>query len=139
MSENKPWVALDDPDDEIIVGNREGLELLKSSIDEALKEGDAPVLEGGGEFVIGRVLFREKESYLAAVIEKYENNIWQKLIGGSLFLWFIVLPFIAIGLIGYLLFYNEKQNINDICPKMNLAPTQCSPLPINKFKQLSAD
>ncbi|MFQ3246950.1 MAG: hypothetical protein ACJAYF_001855 [Arenicella sp.] len=134
MSEDKPWVTLDDLDDEVIVGNREGLELLKLSIDEALKEGDAPVLEGREEFVIGQILFREKESYLAAVTEKYEDNIWQKLIGGSLFLWFIVLPFIAIGLIGYLLFHNEKQYINDICPKMNLAPQQCSPLP-NKFNR----
>lgn len=103
MSGENPWVTLDEYDDDFIVGNQAGLKHLKASIDVALKNGNALVMEDANEFVIRRVLLREKDEYLNSIkVEAYKDNIWQKIIASFLVFWFIALPFVAVGLGAYI-------------------------------------
>ena len=100
-----PWVTLDEYQDDFIVGNRAGLESLKKSIDFAIKNGDAEVMEEADDFVIRRILFRGKDEYLNSIqAEVHEDTLREKLIGGAVITWFIVMPFVALALLAYLFF-----------------------------------
>ena len=105
MIEEGAWVILDDPDEDIIVGNRAGLKSLQSSIDKALLEGDADVLYSEDEVVVRKVLFRERKEYLEKTnSETSTKKFHNKLISFGFIVWFLVLPFVAIGLLCFLIF-----------------------------------
>jgi hypothetical protein len=103
---NEPWIFFDDDSYEI-AGNEEGLKCLKKYIDNAIEDS------GASE----KVVIKEEEHFSVICTEKGEYFIsgdtpkskwWEGIVGGAIMVWFLVLPFVAIGLILYLVFWSPS-------------------------------
>lgn len=99
---NEPWLFFDDDSYEV-AGNKEGLEHLKKYIDNAIEKS------GSSEKVVVMeeehfsVICTKKDEYLASG-ESVKSKWWEGIVGVLVIGWFLVLPFVAVGLILYLLF-----------------------------------
>jgi hypothetical protein len=136
MLDETPWVTLHDSDYGEIVGNHSGLKTLQDSIVKALETGESEVLESDQEIVVSRVLCREKEEYFHGDESNlHKETLLGKSIGFLLMFWFLIMPFVAVGLIVNSI-YTEKRNVlPENCIKMSPVRPACDPFP-NKFKQL---
>ena len=105
--EEQPWLIVDELDQEIIVGNRQGLERLRNKINQILEGSeDGPQIDVQ-DSSIGKVVLESKSTYLGEV-EQYKATILQTIMGYLLSIWFVVLPFVAIALIAYLMFFKAQ-------------------------------
>lgn len=107
--EENPWLLVDEPDDEVIVGNRAGLISLRDKIDKILENAEEDPSIGFEDTNINRIVLESKEKYLGN-INYYKETFCQKIAGSFVFIWFAVLPFIGVGLSVYLLFFNEEKS-----------------------------
>lgn len=107
--DESPWLLVDEADDEVIVGNRAGLIALREKIDGVLGNSAEDPAIGFDDTNIDRVILETKERYLGAR-SSHQETFGQKIAGLLLALWFVVLPFVAIGLTVYLLFFNEADS-----------------------------
>lgn len=99
----QPWLEVDEDVAEIIVGNREGLEILSAGLNEALEKGTCDLSSYLEDTNVSSVLLKGKKEYYDSFPE-YKESIKDKIVGMILAIWFLVLPFVAIGFIGFSLF-----------------------------------
>jgi hypothetical protein len=98
-SKNVPWLEIDEEVMDLIVGNKEGLDLLKTAIDEAIQKGETDFtnyLEGTS---LSKIMLVPTQEEYEASIPTYKESISDKLIGVFFFVWCLVLPIVAIGFI----------------------------------------
>ena len=94
--ENEPWLIIDEHSYDVIVGNKEGLNTLKAKIEKVVAiSGNELCLEKDG-IAIEKIIISEKEEYISL---NEEEKLWEKIIGIFLIMWFLILPFVAIGFI----------------------------------------
>ncbi|MCP5519970.1 MAG: hypothetical protein H7A46_00310 [Verrucomicrobiales bacterium] len=89
-SEPRPWVTFGDcssPDEDFLIGNREGLELLQRKIDEALGQGTCFIEEAGVEFNGVRVVEHDSRDGHHARRGRFADTL--ALFGCGLFVFFI--------------------------------------------------
>ncbi|WP_444931492.1 hypothetical protein ACJJIF_06865 [Microbulbifer sp. SSSA002] len=99
--EETPWVIVDDPMEDVIVGNRSGLKLLSKAIDEALENGESDFSQYLEDTSVSNIIISSKRDFLESV-PQYQATLKDKVFGALTFTWFVILPFVAIGLIAYL-------------------------------------
>lgn len=98
-----PWLFLDtDPFPYELTGNKEGLALLKTHIDKAIENKSESIIRTEEDsFMIACV---ERDTYLSSILDKTKTKWWEGILGFTLIVWFLILPFIAVALIVYLAF-----------------------------------
>jgi hypothetical protein len=96
--EENPWLVIDEDMLDIIVGNKAGLKVLSHAIDNALEKGETDLTEHEKDISISKIVFTTKEQY-RDIIPEYKETIGDKLIAGLFFIWCVVLPIAAIGLL----------------------------------------
>lgn len=114
----KPWINSEVFEGEPLTGNREGLEKLKIAIEQALDNSSTS--ECGfscAENVV--VNLDEKESYYdkfnldeRSKFQKFRDDLFAFLFA----IWFIILPFVAIGLVIYDAYFEPEKECHCLIP-----------------------
>lgn len=93
---SEPWLIVDDHQYEVIVGNREGLSVLKEHIEQAISSSEDELKIEKNGIAIEKIILAEKEGYQ---VLPQDEKWWERVVICILGTWFIVLPFVAIGFI----------------------------------------
>jgi hypothetical protein len=129
------WLTTDDYESEIIVGNRLGLLSLRDAIDKTLESEEEKLSDYIQDTNIDKIILKEKSEYLSSfgeceeALERYKETIWDRIINSLYVIWFLVLPFIAVALIVYCLFFINKEKVFHSTPMQNLIERQNHQLP----------
>lgn len=109
-NEEKSWLFMDDSDDLIIVGNRQGFEALRDQIESILSHQPTDLGLGIEDSNISRIALQNKKDFLEAPGTR-KKLFRERIIGTFVVFWFMVMPFIALALIIYLVpFGNSKSS-----------------------------
>lgn len=101
---------MDDSDDLIIVGNRQGFEALRDQIESILSHQPTDLGLGIEDSNISRIALQNKKDFLEAPGTR-KKLFRERIIGTFVVFWFMVMPFIALALIIYLVpFGNSKSS-----------------------------
>lgn len=90
---SEPWLIVDDHQYEVLVGNREGLIVLKEHIENAINspEGELNIETNG--IAIEKIILTEKNEYKDP---PRDEKWWGKILICLFATWFLILPFVAI-------------------------------------------
>lgn len=93
---NKPWLIIDEHHYDVIVGNREGLTLLKEQIEEAIVSSEKELKIEVDGIGLEKIILTENDIY--ETFSK-EEKWWEKIVICFFGTWFLILPFVAIAFI----------------------------------------
>ncbi|VAW71129.1 hypothetical protein MNBD_GAMMA10-1648 [hydrothermal vent metagenome] len=110
MKDEEPALFIDRFDEGVIVGNKKGIELLRDTLDEALKNYGVITAFGVKNSDISAVLCTSKEKLNRD--EECKESITDKIIIGLIFTWIGIFPFIGAGFLVNWVFFEELPHIS---------------------------
>lgn len=114
-NEEKSWLFMDDSDDLIIVGNRQGFEALRDQIESILSYQPTDLSLGIEDSNISRIALQNKKDFLEAPGTR-KILFWEKIVGAFVVFWFMAVPFIALALIIYLALFAKPSKPLTLIP-----------------------
>ena len=111
MKDNKDGYLQYVDDENLIEGDPDGLAKLRNAIDDAIRNGYAGLDVKSSCNIFG--VSRSDQEILSLSDSRSKRTVFGIVLGGLTFIWFVVLPFVAIGLLLYVLFFSDSPKETD--------------------------